>query len=458
MASIPLSVQDLCQQQGRTLNVIWEELTRELGAQSRSRLQNLDEDELAALFALPEDYPRGDCRVCHAPLEKKDGVCKTCEQLGELGRNLGHAQVIQLTREKSALLPGDWNAEPLRQVPDAAAKDVRFYSLNQLAHQIKDQQVTSLMVGGNQHPKDDFEAIAEQAQGIARLGILRMDVDNLGSIFGQGLNNYVHDRKISDKPSRFYSLGRVTTMSWQLSTFFSAVLRQMVDSHPENKGRVSVVYAGGDDLFILGAWDALPHIAADIREQFSRYCAGNPDFSLSGGLVLTGEEKAKKYKRHFGDHNKPQQRQKRALCFFDTPMDWEEFAELRTWFNRLTSHCTQTENRPLLKHLQRIATVWEGLRQAKELKMQTERQGIDLRQVENAIAAEKWCWQMVYSLSRYSRGKGTETVELVENLRKFVVQNLPESPRQGIELLGLLCRWTELYLRTSNRDNERRAS
>jgi CRISPR-associated protein Csm1 len=406
-------------------------------------------------------------------LEKKDGVCKTCEQLGELGRNLGHAQVIQLTREKSALLPGDWNAEPLRQVPDAAAKDVRFYSLNQLAHQIKDQQVTSLMVGGNQHPKDDFEAIAEQAQGIARLGILRMDVDNLGSIFGQGLNNYVHDRKISDKPSRFYSLGRVTTMSWQLSTFFSAVLRQMVDSHPENKGRVSVVYAGGDDLFILGAWDALPHIAADIREQFSRYCAGNPDFSLSGGLVLTGgkfpiykgaelageaEEKAKKYKRHFGDHNKPQQRQKRALCFFDTPMDWEEFAELRTWFNRLTSHCTQTENRPLLKHLQRIATVWEGLRQAKELKMQTERQGIDLRQVENAIAAEKWCWQMVYSLSRYSRGKGTETVELVENLRKFVVQNLPESPRQGIELLGLLCRWTELYLRTSNRDNERRAS
>jgi len=473
LASVSLSVNDLCRQQGRTLSVIWDELTRTLGAQGRMRLQNLDNDELATLFAVEKDYPKGDCKICHAPLkEKNEGTCRTCEQLGELGRKLGNAKVLQLS-QGNGLLPGKWVAEPLpsRQVSQVAQTD-RIYTLNQLAHSYVGNNAASLMVGGNQHPQDDFESIAALANGVARLGILRMDVDNLGSIFANGLKNYVHGQGQDNqgRSTRFHSLGRVTTLSWQLSTFFSAVLRTLVEKHPANNGRASIVYAGGDDLFILGAWDALPPIATDISRQFVRYCAGNPLFSLSGGLALTGgkfpiykgaelagdaEHRAKAYKRP-GKEQK-QDKTKHAFCFFDTPLDWQEFDLLSHWFERLSSHFSDPANRPLLRHLQRIAGVWDGLRQQKVLAANKIQGRVDLRQIAQSISAEKWCWQMVYSLSRYTRSR-PEAEDLVEELKKFILQPVNPGPRQGIELLGLLCRWTELYLRKPQDANERRAS
>lgn len=461
LASEPLSVKDLCRQQGRTLSRIWQELTERLGAQSQQRLKNLDTTELARMFTVDADYPFGDCQICHAPLKKEPDICPTCNQLGELGRKLGSAEAIHLIPAAKGLFPGGWNASS--QVLQGAldeCTDGRIYRLNQLAHTLADSCTCSLMVGGNQHPKDDFESIADESHGVKRLGILRMDVDNLGSIFSNGLKNYVHGQANQNQETPFYSLGRVTTLSWQLSTFFSVVLRHLVEHHPQNRGRVSIVYAGGDDLFILGAWDALPSIADEIRTTFHRYCAGNPDFSLSGGLVLTSgkfpiykgaelageaEHKAKVYKRD--GIKKGSFVKKRALCFFDTALDWDEFKALHDWFERLAGHCSQSENRPLLKHLQRIADVWEGLRQHKEITAQRQGGNTDLRQIAQAIAGEKWCWQLVYSLSRYARGKGTETAQMVEELKKFTTQTLPNSPRQGIELLGLLCRWTELYLR-----------
>jgi CRISPR-associated protein Csm1 len=58
------------------------------------------------------------------------------------------------------------------------------------------------------------------------------------------------------------------------------------------KGRnVSVVYAGGDDLFILGAWDETAELAFDIQRCFARFTGGLIDSEkkgcgISGGLTL----------------------------------------------------------------------------------------------------------------------------------------------------------------------------
>lgn len=58
----------------------------------------------------------------------------------------------------------------------------------------------------------------------------------------------------------------------------------------ENKktqGRdVSIVYAGGDDLFIVGAWDDVAELAFDINACFREFSCYNPDVHLSAGVTL----------------------------------------------------------------------------------------------------------------------------------------------------------------------------
>lgn len=47
---------------------------------------------------------------------------------------------------------------------------------------------------------------------------------------------------------------------------------------------VHVVYAGGDDVFLVGAWDDLLEMAVDLREAFRRYTNGKLSFSGGWGI------------------------------------------------------------------------------------------------------------------------------------------------------------------------------
>ena len=49
---------------------------------------------------------------------------------------------------------------------------------------------------------------------------------------------------------------------------------------------VSIVYAGGDDLFIVGAWDDVTEVAFDINTCFREFSCSNPKVHLSAGVTL----------------------------------------------------------------------------------------------------------------------------------------------------------------------------
>jgi CRISPR-associated protein Csm1 len=46
------------------------------------------------------------------------------------------------------------------------------------------------------------------------------------------------------------------------------------------------IYAGGDDLFISGAWNEVVEFAFDVYQCFRAYTGRNPDITLSGGISL----------------------------------------------------------------------------------------------------------------------------------------------------------------------------
>lgn len=120
-----------------------------------------------------------------------------------------------------------------------------------------------------------IDAIELQSIGIKRIGILRMDVDNLGKMFAMGLESR--------------SISRISTLSSMLSTFFNGYLNNIVEdfmNNRERKNQVYVIYSGGDDLFIIGCWDLIIDLAEEIYNNFREFTCKNQNITISCGISI----------------------------------------------------------------------------------------------------------------------------------------------------------------------------
>lgn len=87
-----------------------------------------------------------------------------------------------------------------------------------------------------------FSVMAYQAQGIRRLGVLRMDVENPGKLFQEGLGANT-------------SLARVAGLSFAISLYFEGWVGVIADAvtccfrHPDypQSDWLYAIYSGGDD-------------------------------------------------------------------------------------------------------------------------------------------------------------------------------------------------------------------
>ncbi len=131
-----------------------------------------------------------------------------------------------------------------------------------------------------------FEHLAQDALELDRdgsplgkpfLAVLKADVDRLGFLFGFGLRDPNDSKKDRATLSRYASLSRM------LDLFFTGYLQERLRrDYPQTY----TVYAGGDDLLLIGPWRQMIALATDLREQFRRYVGGNPNITLSAGLAL----------------------------------------------------------------------------------------------------------------------------------------------------------------------------
>jgi len=133
----------------------------------------------------------------------------------------------------------------------------------------------------------DFDEMAFMSSGAQLLGVLKADVDYLGQVFGLGLKSK--------------SISRIATLSSAFDLFFSGWINRIceqlaekwhADSGNDNRlrGRVDglfyVVYSAGDDLLILGPWNAVVDLACEIYSQFRAFTCYNENITLSGGVLL----------------------------------------------------------------------------------------------------------------------------------------------------------------------------
>ncbi|MBD3343175.1 MAG: type III-A CRISPR-associated protein Cas10/Csm1 [Candidatus Lokiarchaeota archaeon] len=306
------------------------------------------------------------CGICHADYRNiklnDENYCPFCEKLKKIGavlHNLNKIDVVKTQNNdfKIPLAEGE-NIWPFAK-PEENQK--RTFNINRL-----DKSSNSLMFYGNFNTTKEnedgvrvtleFIDMAKKATGANRIATLAMDVDNMGAIFREKLG--------SETPQEF--LIYAPTLSRMLDYFFKPGLTRICEK-PEfkvvrdvwkNEPRcLSVIYSGGDDLLLAGAWSDVAEVALDIQDNFKKFTCNNTDLGISGGMYVStanfpfyiSVKKAKDAemnfaKKNFGDSGDNKLQKKNSMVFF---------------YDELTSFIALNSQNSELKDRYLLATNWD---------------------------------------------------------------------------------------------------
>lgn len=292
-----------------------------------------------------------------------------------------------------------------------------------------------------------FGVMVEQSRGVKRLGVLRMDVDDLGDLFRYRLDS---------------GLARVAALSASLSLFFEGWVGALCDTmnDPQRrmerggpglnaKGSVYCIYSGGDDLFIVGSWHLMLPLAHWISEDLARFTGGNPLVHLSGGISLhtakfplyqaaeAADEELKGAKAREG---------KAALGWIEQVTAWKYMPELFDLTCRLDDYLDRDQPHALLQTFQQLYVQYRAT-------IDPEQQRRQRRQRTGQPYFGPWMWRGAYQLKRVAdslRTKSPADSRFVEDLHKKLLDGLDLPTNEGaraIERYGLAARWAQMLNR-----------
>ncbi len=484
----------------------WQALTDKL---NRVKLQPFTElgDDLKNVFE-PQGHGGSEdlqCQVCglehpKTELEKADDPlkakrkCPPCVSYeDDLGKSLRKARYLlyetvdETVLPKGTPIPGTWkdvlehfgvNVKPSEALPNANGSESVLFALNDDA--AKELKPTKTQAVGRRfivnvtpsvyeedvkrlredHYEDlpivetvkPYDVMEHQAQGIKRLGVMRMDVDNLNKIISEGFGEQA-------------TLSRIGALSFAISLFFEgwvAKLAEDINAKDKAAGRgerLYSIYSGGDDLFFVGAWDAVIELTRQIRADLGRFAGDHPGVHASAGVVLVGgkyplyqaaqdagkaEEEAKEHQWYAGETA----RTKDSITFLGQTMPWAQFGlEKCSDLNPQTVHALahkleksmQEDKAPkaLLGLLMRLQGQYD------EKVKDRQRKGLDVTQERKPQALwGPWNWLSVYYIKRMRARSDEAFGKVLDD-----ILHLFEKQFASIQWIGLAARWAELKLR-----------
>jgi CRISPR-associated protein Csm1 len=496
----------------------FKEVRDELGAQvAAAKGQPLRElmGDWATLFEPQGKGSRLSCAVCHIEVDDLNSkpleavaedldaapltagpprICNLCESFGELARDIRYDDLWMIVQDVPHLRgtpvePQDGWPELLARMtgflysfsheqpaakgsvlavnePDFARVGAHgFRLLANVTPRTTIEDVEYLRTEAGWEEKDlpsvgeirNFTLLVHAAaatSAIERMGVLRMDVDGLGWVFSEGMPDL--------------TLLGLSALSGMMELFFGGLLNTLVRHQAEND--LYVIYAGGDDLFVVGAWHHLPYLAELIRNQFVAFAGDNPLLSISGGITLEGSkfplyraaERAEEAEGKAKRHTRPTGQAKDALCFLDTVVGWEDWPLVRDqkdellWLigedveNRSKQGAEKARRLPrrLLQLVQSIHGLYRlGLQDARRRIRVKNRDRLGDKQLplpDPRMFLGRWEWMRVYSMTRLadrSKKDVPEAPARIEELQRQIMK--PAVVRYS----GLAARWAEYLVR-----------
>lgn len=351
-------------------------------------------DNLDDVFEVKDKFDYIRCPACGNESYKEDEICSTCKKHEELGHDAANSKyMVKLFNSSDK----NKKSKVSFRINETAVDYLFFTNFKKISNVIKDLSLENDLVEvyklndtdfleiaklenlenvsygftflGNTVPKLrdytlTFSDMAQLSKGANKLGILKMDVDNLGKIFAKGLSNP--------------SISRVSSMSFFLDMFFSGTINEITkrflilnsncdkcsdylqkvtldtddgkkdlfkvknyenlceSCKSKSSSRLYINYSGGDDLLLLGPYDDIILFSKEFREEFKNWTCHNGYINISAGLHLAGSKfpiaRAADFAEMFLDKSKSCGRDKISLLgdtlIWDTDGQFKGFNDL----------------------------------------------------------------------------------------------------------------------------------
>jgi len=197
----------------------------------------------------------------------------------------------------------------------------------------------------------DFSLLAKKAhkggKGVEAIGVLKADVDNMGA--------FLLESDVTDNFENF------EIFSKSMDRFFSLYIPKIMKEQKAYNNTYTV-FAGGDDLFLVGAWDEIVALARKIDEEFNNFIQSDK-LSLSFGIAIAKPTHPISYLASHTEHllerskfiDEDEQRKpecdelpkaKNAITLFGETLKWEcyleTFKKLKEAFENLKEEDTKS--------------------------------------------------------------------------------------------------------------------
>ena len=163
----------------------------------------------------------------------------------------------------------------------------------------------------------------EKSLGVPHLAVLKGDIDNAGEIFINGFKKINESGNYED----IYTVSRLSMLSRMFDYFFGVWLPYKFYLNEEFNS-IYTVFAGGDDLFLVGPWNRIIRLSKLISKEIGELAGFNEEVHISIGISLAGssvpvyqladkaEEELEKAKKING---------KNAISVFGKTLKWDDF-------------------------------------------------------------------------------------------------------------------------------------
>ena len=217
-----------------------------------------------------------ECAICHSVEKltkyKDQEVCHICSGMYCFAKEIQENYYI-VTKEKGLPIGPGAYISGISKADLANEEWDRVYVKN--SYSIDILKATHVFVGDYKYDEiynyAQLSQDRETGQGIKRLAVVRLDVDDLGAAFMAGFSY--------QDGGKYNTLARSATFSRSMSLFFKVYINQFA-----REKKLSIIYAGGDDVFAIGSWQDIIEFTICLRQNFIKWTNGK--LTLSAGIGL----------------------------------------------------------------------------------------------------------------------------------------------------------------------------
>ncbi|MEM4710954.1 MAG: type III-A CRISPR-associated protein Cas10/Csm1 [Candidatus Woesearchaeota archaeon] len=284
-----------------------------------------------------------------------------------------------------------------------------------------------------------LEEFSDNSIGLKKIAFLKIDVDNLGKIFKEGIE--ISEYEKNEKSIKKRNISKMSNLSTMISLFFDGYINKLIkDKYSDS---IYLVYSGGDDTFAIGSWDKIISFARDVNLDFRKFTAYNPYITLSAGVYIAdkkfpvakgaicAEEYLTKAKNYESD-------KKNKICILNEVFDWDylnsenDFELMLNFKDKLTEIVKKTEKSK--SFLYRIRSSVLGFNKIFE-------------DIENKKFDVPKIWRLKYYIVRNFKKENNEDIySLLKDIDSLVIKKL-NGEKVNLNIISVAARLAEFELR-----------